>query len=260
MNSSLTALVGLASASIIASPASATKFNIDLLGTLVQTNSPNPVAGLPFGTGSQFVGHWLIDFGPSTPIDIAAIGGTGQARLFSGAVTHGVIVVGGAVLTQGPASLGNVLAINDGRILRPGLPALRLDQVGITDGVRFTPDFTLGYQAQSGLAPNVFLRSLSFGRSSVTVDPVTPGLISGVGQPDFFGLLNAGQPLFFGVTFAMGSPTNPTQIASLPTSNFALTNMLVFLTAVPEPGSWALLIAGFGLTGAMVRRRRALTA
>jgi hypothetical protein len=27
-------------------------------------------------------------------------------------------------------------------------------------------------------------------------------------------------------------------------------------TAVPEPASWAMLIAGFGLTGAVMRRRR----
>ena len=30
--------------------------------------------------------------------------------------------------------------------------------------------------------------------------------------------------------------------------------------AVPEPASWAMLIAGFGLTGAMMRRRRAVAA
>lgn len=30
--------------------------------------------------------------------------------------------------------------------------------------------------------------------------------------------------------------------------------------AIPEPGTWALLIAGFGLTGAALRRRRAQTA
>ena len=31
-------------------------------------------------------------------------------------------------------------------------------------------------------------------------------------------------------------------------------------TAVPEPASWALLIMGFGLTGATMRRRRGVTA
>jgi hypothetical protein len=30
------------------------------------------------------------------------------------------------------------------------------------------------------------------------------------------------------------------------------------VTAVPEPGAWALMITGFGLAGAMVRRRRAV--
>lgn len=29
---------------------------------------------------------------------------------------------------------------------------------------------------------------------------------------------------------------------------------------VPEPASWAMMIAGFGLTGAMLRRRRAVIA
>jgi hypothetical protein len=34
----------------------------------------------------------------------------------------------------------------------------------------------------------------------------------------------------------------------------------VSVSLVPEPASWALLIAGFGLTGAAMRRRRAVTA
>ncbi len=38
------------------------------------------------------------------------------------------------------------------------------------------------------------------------------------------------------------------------TGNFTLTSLA--FAAVPEPEEWALLIAGFGLTGAMARRRR----
>jgi hypothetical protein len=33
-----------------------------------------------------------------------------------------------------------------------------------------------------------------------------------------------------------------------------------YVDTVPEPGSWAMLIAGFGLTGAVMRRRRTLAA
>ena len=34
------------------------------------------------------------------------------------------------------------------------------------------------------------------------------------------------------------------------------TRSIPFLSTVPEPSSWAMLIAGFGLTGAAMRRRR----
>lgn len=34
----------------------------------------------------------------------------------------------------------------------------------------------------------------------------------------------------------------------------------VWITAVPEPASWAMLIAGFGLVGGTLRRRRMLEA
>jgi hypothetical protein len=38
------------------------------------------------------------------------------------------------------------------------------------------------------------------------------------------------------------------------------TGFITVPAAVPEPGTWALMISGFGLMGAVLRRRRALTA
>ncbi|HET6971778.1 MAG TPA: PEPxxWA-CTERM sorting domain-containing protein, partial [Phenylobacterium sp.] len=49
------------------------------------------------------------------------------------------------------------------------------------------------------------------------------------------------------------NPADSTQI-----SDFAPQNAL--LSAAPEPAAWALMLAGFGLLGAALRRRRAATA
>lgn len=44
------------------------------------------------------------------------------------------------------------------------------------------------------------------------------------------------------------------------TANFDWDNDPTFAAAVPEPGTWALMIGGFGMAGATLRRRRALAA
>jgi hypothetical protein len=60
-------------------------------------------------------------------------------------------------------------------------------------------------------------------------------------------LLSAGQTYFI----AVGPQGN---------FNFDSTQLDWSMAAVPEPASWAMLIAGFGLTGAVMRRRRAVAA
>ena len=59
---------------------------------------------------------------------------------------------------------------------------------------------------------------------------------------------------------ASGSDTTLGFIFYHEPSFYLLDNIsLSALNAVPEPSSWAMLIAGFGLTGAAMRRRRAVT-
>ncbi len=63
------------------------------------------------------------------------------------------------------------------------------------------------------------------------------------------------QPLSFTSLFATGSfsMSEPYQINSI-TVSYQVNDPAV--TAVPEPGTWALMIAGFGGAGMMIRRRR----
>lgn len=63
------------------------------------------------------------------------------------------------------------------------------------------------------------------------------------------------------VGFLAGSPAMPTT-SFLTTEReindaFILGRVVLFTAAVPEPANWAMMIAGFGLVGASLRRRRA---
>jgi hypothetical protein len=54
-----------------------------------------------------------------------------------------------------------------------------------------------------------------------------------------------------------GPETAPTfTLGSFPLLSFGGESVTLTITAVPEAGSWAMMIAGFGLVGAGLRRRR----
>ncbi len=87
-----------------------------------------------------------------------------------------------------------------------------------------------------------------------TYNPVSKELL--------FDLDSLGIPLdnIEGITFGQTLSNGHRSLILVSDNNFSptqFTQFLAFEVGVPEPTSWALLIAGFGLTGAALRRRRA---
>ncbi|WP_439546038.1 PEPxxWA-CTERM sorting domain-containing protein [Sandarakinorhabdus sp.] len=66
---------------------------------------------------------------------------------------------------------------------------------------------------------------------------------------------------FFNDDFAFGPQESSSGFVDyIQIYDAALTNTQIISGAIPEPASWAMLIAGFGLVGATLRRRRAVLA
>ncbi|TRW14703.1 PEPxxWA-CTERM sorting domain-containing protein [Glacieibacterium frigidum] len=242
---------------LAATPATAASYVITAFGQLVGPPPlPNQIAGLPFANGNAVFGSWRVDLDPGTGVDLPPFGGTGAARLYAGNVRNGVVAVstssGMVVLSQTAASLGAILVINDSSLVRPSLPTLRTDQVNISDGLRFGPGPILGYAA-SGLASDVIVRSLGFGKVQTTTNPVLPGLVTSADLPDL-GTFFATGNYFFSFTLTQGNPQTAGQVGGLPATTFSVVLPQVFVTQVPEPATWALLIVGFGLVGTALRR------
>lgn len=246
---------------LAAAPAAAASYIITAFGTLSVAPAANPIGGLPFVTGNSVFASWRVDLGNPGVVNLAPPGSTGTARLYTGTVRNGIVAIGTSsgtvVLSQTVDSLGAILVVDDGSILRPGQPTIRFDQAGITDGLRFAPGPTLGYVA-AGLPADVLVRNISFGRSRATINPAVPNLLTSGALPDFGQFIQA-QPHFFSFTLVQGNPTSAAAVAALPTSSFNVFNQQVFVAAIPEPATWALLVIGFGGVGATMRRRRPAT-
>jgi hypothetical protein len=112
------------------------------------------------------------------------------------------------------------------------------------------------------------------GTIGVAVTPGTlPGFPVGVSSGSYSTLLDLSDANIYTASFLTnfgGGTAEGAEIALLAglqsesayfnihTSAFPAGEIRGFLTAVPEPQSWALMIVGFGLTGVALRRRRGL--
>lgn len=244
-------------------PVAAQKYVILGTGTGGVINAANPVPGLSGFAGSTVSFEFHVDTRASVFTPTAAPGGIGQAGVWGGSVSYGQIILQGSgglqALNRNANDLGNIFLINDTAV--PGNANARLDQATLSSGARiFNSALVHSYDLTGPLAPDVFLSNIAFGRTQVATLPTLPGLLTDLSRPDFAALLTApGTPAFLSMQFRKGAPTAQNQFATLPTQTLSVGNLnfRIFQVAeVPEPASWAMLIAGFGLIGAALRRRR----
>ena len=120
-----------------------------------------------------------------------------------------------------------------------------------------TEDFSFGFRSQGGSIDynNVQLMTDLFGNQSFGNFSQT--------NLSLFGTLFPSNTPFGNVTFSFtagNAGSFKTFLASASSDNVGILidNVSIDITAVPEPASWAMMIAGFGLVGSAMRRRKPL--
>jgi hypothetical protein len=211
-----------------------------MAGRGIQVDDPNtpPLAFTPCTLG----GSGCVGIAASSPEFVGAFSGDGSTTLYiyqEGVVSFGAELPTTASLAGGPASfgLGNWFAPSFGAATTveafhdpegPGQFRINWGPSGLPVFQLFILDDTFNGVAEIGLNGDVQPGSLiAYNYTPFNWVP-PPGFIPGGVDPTVDAI-----PLNVPGSFGLG-PTSVT----------------------PEPASWALMIAGFGLMGAMLRRRR----
>ena len=169
----------------------------------------------------------------SGPLSIAGLSFYNTNFLNGGSVAAGNFTISLSTTSAGVNALSTDFVSNRGgnftQVFNGSLPALAGGRLDITLSSAFTYDPGAGNLLMEAFAPAAFSASPLF---LDTRNGTAGGVFSRVYSTD-------------GTTFS---------------ANRGLVTGFTSAGAVPEPQSWALLVAGFGLVGAVLRRRRPVAA
>lgn len=127
--------------------------------------------------------------------------------------------------------------------------------ISLADPTLGFSDLVIGLNATKGSPVVITGFATLLDGSSVTLDPFSYdyGALGG-GSSNLFNIRDTEGSLFTSLTLQFS--TNTSQIKSLYAGGI---DALPTVSAVPEPASWAMMIGGFGLIGAAMRRRNTRT-
>lgn len=237
------ALAGMLAA---ANPAVAVTTRFRVTGIL---DAPTGAAlGLPLAAGNGFNATFTLADG-GQPQVTTPLGGQGQARLYAQTLRQLDIVLNTAAgakhVRLKPGKTGNGLVYDNGFSVRT---AGLIDYGGFVVPVEGSASGIVPLlTADLALSPGVFLANFSFARVG------SPGLLGSPALPDFASFFGVPGATYFGLfSFRSGTAFTAAQFNALPLAEVTITSAQV--AVVPEPGTWALLVVGFGLIGTALRR------
>lgn len=243
---------------LLAVPAMAAQTRVRVTGVLAAPTGS--LTGIPLAAGDRFSATFYLNL-PEGSAAIAPLGGTGVGQAYYNTLPRVDIMLltagGNYAMNLRPGFKGSSVVYDNGTSAAGPL----VDYSGISIGAVVVGGPTILPLLTTDLAlpANAFPAFFSFGRFAVappgSPPGALPGLLTSTALPDYADFFGAPGALYTGnLTFRAGTITNPAQFSSLPSSNFAFNALQV--TVLPEPGSWALLIAGFAAVGAAQRRVR----
>ena len=273
---------GILTAALVATFASATPvwavtvFGIDLSGRLVTFDSATPATitstrAITGAIGSAILG---IDFRPATG-ELYALGGNSQLYTID-TTTGAATAVGNQIAGLSGSNFGFDfnptvdrirLTSDTGQNLRlnPATGAIAASDTGYTYAGGGTPTITaVGYTNSVAGATSTTLYGIDYTLNTLAlINSPNGGQISTVGSLGFdvdadasLDITSGGQA-FLSSGFGFYNVNLTTGAATLVSRTDGLRNIAVAgaTAAVPEPATWAMMIAGFGMIGGTLRRR-----